>query len=125
MNNFGIKGRFRCVRALDGHESIFDNSITQAGLERILDLMGGLSSTTWTDIRLVGSSPSIFVQKSASLTRAGSILASQAVFSASELPFAAESIEMYAGATKVAEAPVTLMAGQTYYITREDAVTTN
>jgi hypothetical protein len=122
MNNFGIKGRFRCVRALDGHESIFDNSITQAGLERILDLVGGLSADIWDSIRLVSSDPAVFVQKSASITRDGTTLQSVAVFPASELFFEVVSIQMYAGGVKVAEAPASLQSGLTYYVTREDTV---
>jgi len=122
MPNLAINGRFKCVEVASMSEVIFYNEITQAGIFRILDLMGGLSAGTWEGIRLVSSNPSIFVQKDASISRTGNVLQSTAVFPAPELVFETVEIQMFASGVMVARAPASLVAGQTYYVTREDSL---
>ena len=119
-----VKGRFVC-RFEDGSMSVFDNEITQAGVQRILELMGGQSAQPWQAIRLVGANPSEFVQKEVTTSVATGKLISKAVFSASELYFSAVKAEMYSGSVKVATAPVGIPAGQTVYVEREDLLTAN
>jgi len=120
MTRVNIVGRFK-VRS-EGRQEIIYNEITQAGIFRILDLIGGLSSQPWDSIRLISSDPNIFVQRRATITRQGAVLSSRALFPAPELIFETVAIAMYAGGVKVAEAPAALQAGLTYYVTREDTL---
>jgi len=115
-----IKGQFEVKKEYREEVGIFPNSITQAGIQRILSLMGGQSTQTWTAIRIVGSDASIFVQKEATTEVQAGKLISTALFEQSEVAFDVEFIEMYSGATKVAVAPANLDLGFTYYITRTD-----
>jgi len=116
-----IVGRFKVESR--GKKEIFYNEITEAGIFRILDLMGGLSAGTWEGIRLVSSNPAIFVQKDASVSRTGNVLQSTAVFPAPELVFQTVEIQMFAAGVMVARADASLSPGQTYFVTREDSLT--
>jgi len=115
-----IKGQFEVKKEYREDFDIFENSITTDGIQRILSLMGGQSSQPWTAIRIVGSNPSLFVQKLATTEVQSGKLISKALFEQSEVAFNIEFIEMYSGATKVAVAPANLEAGFTYYISRTD-----
>lgn len=116
-----IKGQFEVVKETrQDYVGTFPNSITPAGIQRILNLMGGYSGESWSAIRLVSANPAVFVQKNATFEVQTGKLISRSLFDQSEVSFEVVSIEMYAGSEKVAEAAASLTAGSTYYITRTD-----
>ena len=113
-----IQGRFLVTSC---STEVVYNSITSDGIQRILNLMAGISQQPWSSIRLVAADENVFVQKSASFEVKDGVLESSAIFTSAELTFSAQKIQMYASdGTLVAEADANLAENQTYNIVRQD-----
>lgn len=121
MSNLQLKGRFRVSTIEAEPLGVYPNRITDEGVQRVLELMGGQSRQTWSGIRLVAADGSgVFVQKSASTELQTGRLISTALFTSADITFDVGRIEMYSGQTRVAEAPAEIPAGQTVVVERED-----
>lgn len=125
MNEVSIKGRFIAyeIRPAEAGGAtpvgVFPNEITSAGVQRILELMGGQSNEAWRAIRLVGSGGE-FIERPVSTEVKPGALVSNALFEAGDLAFDPVVIQMYSGTTKVAEAAFEVSGGRTLFVERVD-----
>lgn len=121
MGSISIKGVFHFIEPGEGRDRV-DNEITDAGIDRIVGLMGGLSSEPWSHIRLIledGTS----VSKRASIERNGNgELISTATFLPSDLPASINEVEMLASDEVVARAETAVQGGRTIIVERHDYV---